>query len=101
MSSTSPSDLATTFRSIPRRLKEAQGKTPSDVTAAHTSAIDRHLSTAGSLLHTSADPSSIASAIEAIPADAWDDATLDQLRSIALEMGSGLRSIAAANPDAD
>lgn len=101
MSSTSPSDLATTFRSIPRRLKEAQGDTPAAVTQAHTSTIDRHVSTAAGLLHTAADPASIASAIEETPADGWDETTLDQLRAIALELGSSLRKIAAANPDAD
>ena len=59
------------------------------------------MATAGRLLHTSADPGAIASAIDDVPADAWDEATLDQLRSIALEMGREIRGIAAANPNAD
>jgi hypothetical protein len=101
MSSTSPSDLAITFRSIPRRQREAQGDTAARLTQTHTATISRLLATAGSLLHSSADPSAIASAIEAVPADDWDDTTLDQLRSIALELGSALRGVAAANPDAE
>lgn len=101
MSSTSPSDLATTFRSIPRRLREAQGDTPAQVTRHLTSAVAAQMTAAGSLLHTGDDPSTIAAAIEAVPADDWDEGTLDELRSIAMDLGSSLRSIASANPDSD
>lgn len=100
MSSTSPSDLAITFRSIPRRLREAQGDTPAHLVQGPTATIGQHLAAAGRLLHTTDDPASIATAIEAVHADEWDQATLDQLRSIALELGSALRSVAAANPGA-
>jgi hypothetical protein len=101
MSSSLPSDLAVTFRSIPRRLKEAQGDTPAAQTQSYTSTILRLLTTAAGLLHTNSDPASVAAAIEAVPADDWDPATLDQLRETALELGGALRSIAAANPDND
>ena len=101
MSSTSPSDLAITFRSIPRRLREAQGDTSPSVTQSDTSAIGRHLATAAALMHTQADAAAIADAIDSVPADDWDEATLAQLRSIALELGGELRRIAAANPDRD
>ena len=43
-------------------------------------------------------PASLADAIEAVPADGWDEETLQRLRSIALELGRALRSIADANP---
>ena len=101
MSSTSPNDLAITFRSIPRRLREAQGDTPPADTRAHTSAIDGHLTAAAGLMHTRPDPAAIADAIDAVPADGWDDSTLDQLRSLALELGTALRAVAAANPNSD
>jgi hypothetical protein len=101
MSSTSPSDLAITFRSIPRRLREAQDDTPPAVTQTYTGAIDSHVATAAGLMHTRADAAAIADAIDAVPADGWDETTLDQLRSIALEMGKALRAIAAANPNSD
>jgi hypothetical protein len=35
----------------------------------------------------------IASAIESIPADAWDDRRLERLRALALEAGRVLRQI--------
>jgi hypothetical protein len=101
MSSTSPSDLAITFRSIPRRLREAQGDTSPTITQSDTSAIGRHLAAAAGLMHTRADAAAIADAIESVPADGWDEGTLDQLRSIALELGGALRRVAAANPDRD
>jgi hypothetical protein len=48
---------------------------------------------AGRLMGTSADPSAIADAIVAVPADQWTDATLNQLRAIALDVGRLLRHI--------
>ena len=56
MSSTSPSDLAITFRSIPRRLREAQGDTPAHLVQGPTASIGRHLATAAELLRTTDDP---------------------------------------------
>ena len=41
------------------------------------------------------EPVAIADAIEAIPADAWDEATLTALRGAALDIGRLLRAIAA------
>jgi hypothetical protein len=101
MSSTSPSDLAITFRSVPRRLREAQADTPAAATQPHTSAISSQLAAAGTLMRTAADPAAIADAIDAVPADDWSDDTLNSLRSIALDLGSALRAVAAANPDHD
>jgi hypothetical protein len=101
MSSTSPSDLAITFRSIPRRLREAQGDTAAAATQSHNAVISGHLASAGRLMHTTADPAQIADAIDALPADEWDEDTLDQLRSMALELGGELRKIAALRRDRD
>jgi hypothetical protein len=50
---------------------------------------------AARLVHAAAEPAAIADAIEAVPADAWDDATLASLRGAALDIGRLLRAIAA------
>jgi hypothetical protein len=104
MSSSSPSDLAVTFRSVPRRLREALGDSPPEVTAAITSELNEQIAIAAKLMHTSADPGGIADAIEAIPADEWNDETLSALRTTALDVGRLLRAIAAVaegNSDED
>jgi hypothetical protein len=95
MSTSSPGDLAVTFRSVPRRLREAQGDAPPHATAGVTAELNEQIAIAAKLLHTSADPAAIANAIEAIPADEWDEATLTSLRSTALDIGRLLRAIAA------
>jgi hypothetical protein len=101
MSSASPSDLAVTFRSVPRRMREAQGDVPADLVAPHTRSIQDHLSEAGRLLRSGSDPAQIADAITGVRPNSWDEAVLARLRTIALELGTDLRAIAAANPDAD
>ena len=92
MSNTSPADLAVTFRSISRRLREAGGGE-----AGAGGSLDEHVRAAGTLLHTTADPAAIADAIERVPADGWDESTLSQLRETALGIGSRLREIEAKN----
>ena len=77
MSSSSPSDLAVTFRSVPRRLREAIGDTPPSATSAITAELNEQIAIAAKLMHTAAEPDAIADAIEAVPADEWDDAVLD------------------------
>jgi hypothetical protein len=88
---TAPSDLAITFRGIPRRLKEAEGPQgrPSDPE------IEALVARAATVMDTTADPEAIAEAIHCVPADAWDEAKLDQLRQIALEVGRAMRRIRA------
>ncbi len=100
MSDSSPADLAIMFRSLPRRLREARGDLSSAVVGAQLSTIDGHVARAARLVHTSTDPTQIADTIEAIPADSWGD-ELDELRTIALELGRQIRAVAAANPDFD
>lgn len=101
MSSSSPSDLAVTFRSVPRRLKEAIGDTPASATTGIASELTEQIAIAAQTMHCSADPGAIADAIEAVPADAWDETTLNSLRTTALDVGRLLRAIAAAAQDAD
>jgi hypothetical protein len=95
MSTSSPSDLAVTFRSVPRRLREALGDAPPEATAGITSELTEQIAIGARLLHTSAEPGAIADAIEAVPADEWDEGTLTSLRSTALDIGRLLRAIAA------
>ena len=95
MSSASPDDLAITFRSIPRRLREAQGDAAAEVTASPTAEIRGLLHDAGAIMGTTSEPDAIADAISHQQANDWDDATLAKLRSIALDLGRLLRHIAA------
>jgi len=95
MSSSSPSDLATTMRSIPRRLREALGDSPPSATAGIVSELNDQIAIAAKLMHTPSDAGAIADAVEAVPPDAWDEATLNSLRSTALDIGRLLRAIAA------
>jgi hypothetical protein len=82
-------------------MREAQGDVPADLVAPHTRSIQDHLSEAGRLLRSGSDPAQIADAITGVRPNSWDEAVLARLRTIALELGTDLRAIAAANPDAD
>lgn len=95
MSSASPADLAVTFRSVPRRLHEAQGDAPHEIIANPASELQGLLGEAGRLLGTNEDPTTIADAISNVHADDWDDVTMKRLREIALDLGRLLRHIAA------
>lgn len=95
MSTSSPSDLAVTFRSVPRRLREAIGDAPRDATSGITAELNEQLGNAARLMHSAAEPDAIADAIDAVPADEWDDTILTSLRGTALDIGRLLRAIAA------
>ncbi len=102
MSSSSPRDLAITFRSISRRLREARGDAPDHVTAGVTAELVDQIAIAAKLMRSAAEPGAIADAIEDVPADAWEESTLASLRSCALDIGRLLRAIAAvAESDRD
>ncbi|MCY7300260.1 MAG: hypothetical protein LH616_13745 [Ilumatobacteraceae bacterium] len=96
MTSASPDDLAVTFRSVPRRLREAQGDSPNDEFDRLSAELNRLLGEASRLLGTTADSVQVANEIASTPAGAWAGATLDRLREIALAMGHELRNIAVA-----
>jgi len=95
MSTASPADLAVTFRSLPRRLRESQGDAPHEVVAAASSEMHGLIAEAGRLMGTNEEPSAIADAIVDTHGDHWDDATLARLREIALDLGRLLRHMAA------
>lgn len=99
MSASSPDDLAITYRSVARRLREAQGDAAAEVTASPTAELHGLLEESARLLGSATDPASIADAIVAVPADQWDEITLDRLRTVALDIGRLLRHIAALAED--
>jgi hypothetical protein len=102
MSGSTPDDLATFFRSVPRRLREAIGDAEPSSVAGLVSELEAHIDTAGRLIGGPADPAAIASAISDRPADAWNETTLDTLRREALAAGRVLRRIAeVTGADAD
>ena len=101
MAGSSPADLAVTFRSIDRRLREAlDGKPPNDAAAVPAAELERLVTTVaqdvgaadGGTLHDRGE--AIAAAIGKVPADHWDPAQLERLRSAALDAGRLLRTIA-------
>jgi hypothetical protein len=95
MDSSSPQDLAVAFRSLPRRLRDARGELTDAEVAAPLGEIERHLAACARLLATTAEPTELAAAIEAVPAARWDEAVLDELRRRALELGALVRTIEA------
>jgi hypothetical protein len=94
MSSTSPQDLAVAFRSVTRRLREAQGDAPHELTANPTAELRGLLDEGGRLLGTNDDPAALAEAVDSMRVDEWDAAVLARLREIALDIGRLLRHIA-------
>ena len=98
MSDSSPADLATAFRSMPRRLREAleplEGNTGPvrELLGEFMALIDD----AARLLDCPASMAEIASHIDSIPADEWTDSDLQELRADALNAGRLMRSIATA-----
>jgi hypothetical protein len=96
MSGSTPQDLATTFRSLARRRREAIGDVDPAVVAGLSDELQRHVDAAAAILGTGADADAVAAAIEGRPADAWDGATLDDLRRHALDAGAVLRRIQVA-----
>ncbi len=100
MSSAAPADLAIAFRSMERRLREAQGDTPHELTARAHTEVSGLLTEAAGLLSSTAEPGAIADAIDRVPADQWVPAVLDRLGAIALELGRWVRQLAAFG-DAD
>lgn len=95
MSSTSPSDLAVAFRSLPRRLQEAKGESPDDLTHLASTELDATIARAARLLGVSGGAEDVAEAIAARHPEDWDDSVLDELRTLAMDAGRLLRHIAA------
>ena len=96
MSASTPADLAVTFRSLARRQREAIGDADPGAVSGLVAELHGHVAAAAAALHTSPDADAVAHAIEAVPADEWDEATLDTLRAEGLAAGAVLRRIQAA-----
>jgi GAF domain-containing protein len=103
MSASSPSDLVVAYRGFARRGREALRTADNDpgrvtATRTHLEAVHRLVEQASAVIGgshgTTVDDlgDSIAQSIAAIKPDAWDEAQLDQLRSLALQAGAELRN---------
>jgi hypothetical protein len=102
MSGSAPRDLAVAFRSLGRRLREAEESSDGDdavaleqlKTIVQAAGKEVGVSTVGDV---GSMGEVVASAIDAVPADRWDPARLERLRGLALEAGRALRVI--SGPD--
>jgi len=95
MDKSTPDDLAVTFRSLARRLREAIGDADPATVGGAIGQLHAHVETAAALLGVPADATAVANAIEARPPEAWNGDTLDELRQRALDVGGILRRISA------
>jgi hypothetical protein len=109
MSKSSPSDLATAFRSFARRLGEATGALDGDPDAqaaahAHARQVQAAVESAAHVVGTpvvgdlATTAAALADRILTTDPERWDETTLDRLRALALDAGSALRSIDALAP---
>jgi hypothetical protein len=96
MSASTPDDLAVAFRSLARRRREAIGDANPGRYTAFTDELQHHVDAAARAVGSTADASAVAAAISARPPEAWDDATLDELRRIAIDAGAVLRRLTTA-----
>jgi len=96
MSSSTPADLAVTFRSLARRQREAMGDADPRSLGGPVAELQTHVAAAAAALGTTGGADAVADAIERRAADDWDDATLATLRDEALAVCGALRRIAAA-----
>jgi len=105
MTGSTPADLAVTFRSIERRLREALDDTPptdpavAGLVAELRGAVASAASTMGATdggSDLTATANAVADRIDRVHPDEWDDARLEALRVSALDVGRLLRSIAQA-----
>ena len=95
MTGSTPSDLAVTFRSVPRRVREALG----DRADAHAwtghGLVAEVIAESARVLGTGADPAVIADALESRHVSDWTDSDLDAMRALALRLGALVREAEA------
>ena len=101
MSSSSPSDLAVTFRSIPRRLREAQGDSPPDSTAPIAGELNEQIGIAAGLMHAALRTRRDRGRHRGGTGRRVGRNGLDSLRSTALEIGRAARDRRGAEGDDD
>lgn len=95
MSGSSPADLAVTFRSLARRLREAIGDAPESSVTGLVRELRGHVEAAAAVLGTRPDADAVADAILAHRSEDWDEGSLSSLRAHALAAGAVLRRVAA------
>lgn len=93
MIESSPADLAVAFRSFERRRREALGDADPSLVSDLSSTLQEHIAATAALLGTSPDATSVATELQTRTADAWEESTLDELRSHAVAAGAVLRQI--------
>ena len=102
MTGSTPADLAVTFRSVDRRLREALDGTPATdpAVAGLVAQLRAAVASAASTMGVAdggdlpATANAVAERIDRVPADEWDDPRLDSLRASALDVGRVLRASA-------
>jgi hypothetical protein len=96
VSGSTPADLAVTFRSVARRLREAIGDESEASVSGLVGELRGHVDAAGAVVGvpSGGGADAVADAIVARRAEDWDQASLDELRREALAIGGTLRRIA-------
>ena len=92
MSQSTPDDLAISFRSLPRRLREASigDVDPSDVTEA-SRLVNEAVAAAALTVGSSPTVESLAAALQQRPLDEWTDAQLATVQGYATAAGTAIR----------
>lgn len=71
---------------------------PDEVAGPYLRRIDAQVAAAARLVGSIDQPFAVADAIDAVHPEEWDDARLDALRQVALDLGHALRDLADALP---
>ena len=95
MTASSPADLAVTYRGLPRRLAAALDDCEDASAWLGHERVGSVLVESAGLLGVEADPETIAEVISARRAADWNQADLDRLRSLALQLGALVREAEA------
>ena len=94
MSASTPGDLAVAFRSLAKRLTNAQNDhTPSGAVAGATSEIEAAVADAARVLGSSATPEGVAAAIDARHINDWTTEDLTALQRCADDAARAIRRV--------
>jgi hypothetical protein len=92
MSQSTPDDLAISFRSLPRRLREASIGDVDPLDVAHASTVlDEAVAAAALIVACSPTVESLVVAIEQRPLNEWTDAQLAAVQGYATAAGTAIR----------
>ena len=94
MAKSTPDDLAVAFRSLARRLREAQhDDTTLDEVARAEAAVQGAVTAAATVLGAAATPEGVASAIQERHIEDWKDHELDALQTHANDAARAIRTL--------